>query len=170
MCCAAPGASLRRSANSGTTCASSIPRAKGRSMFAPRTVQPHPRVQAPVQTRPTADAPTPGSTPTEPVRGSEPFLQRYLGNSDLQSLSTESKALQEAAVPPVIHDGSNALHDQQTGEVQTKSTADQTTGSGLATGSQHAVEIDGMSLTTYADAAAWYQGHIVKLDEQQTEM
>lgn len=73
-------------------------------MFAPRTLQQHSREQTPAQTRQTTQEPTHGLTPTEPVRGSVPFLQRYLGNSSLQSRITGEETPHESAVPSVVHD------------------------------------------------------------------
>lgn len=68
-------------------------------MFASRAIQHHTREQAPAQTRQTAESPTHGLTTTEHVRGSEPFLQRYLGNSYLQSSSVVHDVVRSSGRP-----------------------------------------------------------------------
>src|SRR5215813_4583053 len=104
MCCTALSESLRRLANSGTTCTLSTPRVKRCFMFAPRAVQQHTRERTPAYARQTAEDLTHGLTHTKNARDSVQFLQRYLGNSSLQSHVIGRATPQASAVPSVVYD------------------------------------------------------------------
>jgi Domain of unknown function (DUF4157) len=73
-------------------------------VFTPRVAQQRTRKPNPAHTRQTAQGPTHGLTPSENDQGSVHFLQRYLGNSSLQSLVTGSETPQESALPSVVPD------------------------------------------------------------------
>jgi hypothetical protein len=73
-------------------------------MFAPRATQKDTQKQMPSRTKQASQSWTPGIEQTEDMPDFTPFLQRYLGNSYVQSMTKGGASQQEVAVPPIVQE------------------------------------------------------------------